>query len=366
MTTNTERPIAESGFRPRIAPGNGTSFDTAEYALPSSSGLESGFYVEDRGLPWHVTLSRRLDLPELMTGSGTKLTAKDAIVLAGMDWSVAKAPEYARIGKRFVPVPGKNVTYRTDTGAILGSGRGDGYKIVQNVEAFAFADAIVDESDAHYETAGVLFGGRQVFLSMELPDGIHVDGDPSDYRLFLVVSNGHDGKHEMRADVSVERTLCRNTLRVSHERAISSWAIRHTQSLTGRLQEARDALRLTFQYAETFAEDASALVTKTLAERQVDEILRQLFPLTETQEERIAKTPDLVLATTYGKVRTLYHESPTVAPVRGSAYGVLNAITEYVDHAKTYSSEDRRADALIFADAGDVQDRAWKLLASVG
>lgn len=74
MTTSTERPIAPSGFTPnlRVIPGaNGG--DVAEYITPEASGLESGFYVTDRGLPWHVTLSRRLDTPELMTGSDRTL-----------------------------------------------------------------------------------------------------------------------------------------------------------------------------------------------------------------------------------------------------------------------------------------------------
>ena len=30
-------------------------------------------------------------------------------------------------------------------------------------------DTITDESGAHFETAGALFGGRQVFVTMKLP-----------------------------------------------------------------------------------------------------------------------------------------------------------------------------------------------------
>src|SRR4029079_7544837 len=134
------------------------------------------------------------------------LNAAEALQLAGLDFAVEKAPLYAKVGKTSVLVPGKMATVRTDTNTPLGvvSPR---YRVVQNADAFAFADAIVDSGGAHYETAAALFGGRQVFLSMELPNDTHVAGDPSDYGLSLLVSNGHDGKNALRADVTVERVV---------------------------------------------------------------------------------------------------------------------------------------------------------------
>ena len=367
MMDNTARPIAPSGFRPNLRVNPGPGGDVAEYIRPEASGLDSGFYVADRGLPWHVTLARRLDTPELMVGSDRKLTVGEALVLAELDWEVATAPLYASIWEAYVEVPNRVATYRTDTGAILGSGLSNAFKLVQNRDAFTFADHIIDTAGAHCETAGSLFGGRQVFLSMELPDDIHVDGDPSEYRLFLVISNGHDGRSKLRVDVTIERVICRNTLRISQERAISSWAIRHTSGIDGRVMEARNSLQLSHRYVEAFTETAGAMVGSTLADRQVDDILAKLFPLTESQQERVDKDPGKLAAMPLGMVRAIYQESPSIEPVRGTAYGVLNAVTEYVDHAKTYrdskrgDSEDVRAEHLMFDDA-DAKQRAWDLL----
>lgn len=375
MNANTERPIAPSGFQPNIAPGDGPGWDKAEYATPDRSQLDSGVYVIDRGLPWHVALSRRMDVPELMEGVDRKLTIGEALVLSGTDFDVDTTPAGYKVGRSWRRLPGRVVTYRTDTGTVLSNNTvSEGFTVVQNRDAFAFGDNILDEGGANVETAGSLFEGRLVFVSFELPDSIHVEGDESEYRLFLLISNGHDGKNALRASVTVERVVCRNTLRIAHKRAISSWTMKHTSGLEGRLAQAKQALGITHRYAETFAESASDLVSKTLAERQVDAILQDIYPLTEKQAERVDEKGEEAFAkVTAGKVRAVYHESPTVAPVKGTAYGILQAVTEYEDHIKVYrdsksgSAADVRAMRLAFDDATspDPKQRAWNILQSI-
>ena len=307
-----------------------------------------------------------------MQASDRKLTVGEAIVLAGLDWEVDKAPLYALVGDAYVPVPGKFATYRKDTGAVLGQGLSAGFKVVQNIDAFTFGDYLLDVPGAHIETAASLFGGRAVFVSFELPDEVHIAGDPSEYRLFLLVSNGHDGNHKLRLDITVERVICRNTLRIAKARALSSWSIRHSSGLDGRVQQARIALGLTHRYVEEFTENASRLATFSLADRQVDDILAKLLPLSESQEERIAKDPAVFDRTPQGLVRNLYRESETVGATRGTAYGVLNAVTEYADHFRKYRDGDlgpaaeNRAEALMFDDSeeSDLKVKAWRFLAA--
>ena len=379
MTDNTSKPIAPSGFRPnlRTIPNpNGGGGDIAEYRTPESSGVTGGFYVTDRGLPWHVTLARRLNTPELMQGVEGKLTSREALAAGGLDFRVLMLPLLVTLPDgRTVECPGKFAAVREDTGLVLGVGMSPSFKVYDNADAFAFADAIVGESGANWETAAPLAGGRQVFLSMELPNSIHVAGDPSEYRLYLVISNGHDGKHKLTASVTVERVVCRNTLRIAIGKARSTWAIRHTSSIAGRALDARQSLGLSFAYAETFATTADKLLNTTLAERQVEDILLRAFPLTEAQQEAIEDAPDkreLVLAkSTFGAVRDVYYESPSITPIRGTAYGVLNAVTEWTDHIKDYrprkggvmSAEDIRLDNLMNGGtASDAKQRAWDLL----
>jgi phage/plasmid-like protein (TIGR03299 family) len=359
--------LAPSGFQPnlRVIPGTNGGGDVAEYIQPERSGLDSGFYTTPRGLPWHVTLSRRLNTPELMKGSDAKLTTAEAIELAGLDWEVEMVPLYAKVGKGYTPALGKLASVRKDTGAVLGIGRSERFQLVQNRAAFAFGDMLLDEGGANCETAGSLFGGRAVFVSFELPDSIVVDGDDSEYVLFLLISNGHDGKHPFRADITIERAVCRNTVRIAQKGAINSFALRHTSKLEGRIAQARKALGLSFRYAESFSGTASAMVGKSLVDRQVDDLLTTLFPVTERQQAALDAGKEPV--TVKSKVLSVYQESPTV--LRGTAYGVLNAVSEYVDHAVAYrdgasgDARDNRAEALMFNDSrGEVKQRTWDAL----
>lgn len=368
-TANSQRDLAPSAFDP-TAGG-----EVLESRTPQASGIESGFYTTPRGLPWHVTASRQLGEAELMTGVGGLLTRQEALAAASAGFTVEKwpllaYPPDAETEAGATRVPRWYATVRTDTQQVLGV-VGERYQLLQNEDAFAFADALVDDGGAKYETAGVLQGGAKVFLAMELPDSIHVAGDPSDYVVFLVFSNGHDGQTAAKAFTTVERVLCRNTLRIGAQRSISTWSARHSGSMDGKLVAAREALGLSFRTAEAFAETASEMVSTTMAERQVNELLLKVFPLTDTQAERIAKDPAAIDKVPAGIVRNIYHESPSVAPVKGTAYGVLNAVSEYVDHAKAYhgsvhSAEDVRANSLMFGSyASDPKRIAYEMLQEV-
>jgi phage/plasmid-like protein (TIGR03299 family) len=313
-----------------------------------------------------------------MQGASGLLRAKEAQVLAGLDYTVEKWPLAAMKPGDAVTIPNRRLvprkwaTVRTDTGDILGV-VGDVYRVLQNEAAFAFLDALVDDGGAKYETAGVLNGGARVFISMEVPDSIHVEGDPSEYRLFLVVTNAHDGLAPVEAMVTIERCVCRNTVRIAHERALATWRVRHTSSLDGRMEEARKALGLSFAYAEAFSATAGDMVAKTLTDRQVDRILADLWPLPQPRGEATEVTPGVLAAATFTKVKALYHESDTVAPVRGTAYGVMNAVTEYLDHVATYSGrtgssdEDVKATSLLYdgGAANAKKQQAWDLLVKV-
>lgn len=139
-----------------------------------AANVERMFYV--RETPWH--------------GLGTKVqeapTSKDALILAGLDWSVVQEPVYT--GQNEL-VQGYKANVRDSDRKVLGVVT-DRYKIVQNEEAFSFTDALLGEG-VRYETAGSLQGGKSVWLLAHLPHEYIISGERiSPYLLF---SNTHDG-----------------------------------------------------------------------------------------------------------------------------------------------------------------------------
>ena len=148
-----------------------------------------------------------------------------------------------------LPVPDQFATVRTNpvTGGtdVLGV---VGARVHPDPERGArrLLDSVVDESGAHFETAGSLRGGRSVFLSMKLPTTMQVGGiDPVD--LYLIALNSHDGTSAFRLMVAPVRVVCANTQALAIRRAQSTFSIRHTSGAHGHIAQARRGARVDVQ-----------------------------------------------------------------------------------------------------------------------
>src|SRR5690606_19715075 len=85
------------------------------------------------------------------------------------------------------------------------------YTVIQNEEHAGLLNALVDESGAHFETAGALQGGKRVFITMKLPGHMSIGGvDRVDQ--YLAAMNSHDGSSAFTFMISPVRIVCQNTL----------------------------------------------------------------------------------------------------------------------------------------------------------
>ena len=188
----------------------------------------------DRRPPWHglgaVLDERPASLPS-------------ALEAARLDWRVVQVPLYRLDGLDGLDGAAESEVQklrgnvRADTGALLGVVSAD-YRVVQNMEAFAFLANLIG-SELHFETAGSLWGGKAVWMLAELPDHVEVGGDA--VRRFVLVTTRHDGTAAVRALVTPIRVVCANTLRVAIGGARDTYRVRHLGDPTGALHEARGA-----------------------------------------------------------------------------------------------------------------------------
>lgn len=320
----------------------------------------SASFVSARQHGWH-----RLGtvLPAEFDAAGAMSHAK----LGG--WNVRKeplqtAPIISADGVSTLEVPDQFATVRTNpvTGRpdVLGV-VGRGYTPIQNEEHAALLDALVDESGAHFETAGSLRAGRQVFITMKLPASILIGGvDPVD--LYLVALNSHDGTSAFRLLVSPVRVVCANTQAAPISRARSSFSIRHTSGARGYIEQARQALGLTFAYAEAFQAEADAMLAQSFTDAQFAAIVAELWPIDEKSER--SKT---IGANRSHTLNRLWRRSPTNTEIRGTKWAAYQAITEYTDHvapiADKRNPDGARAErALTSASVGQVKTRAFDLV----
>ena len=194
-------------------------------------------FFTNREVAWH----------RLGTVTDGALTADEALRAAQLDWTVLKSSQTVQVpvltadGITTLDVPDRYATYRDHPklGMQALGIVGKQYQVVQNSEAFEFLNHVADESGAVFETAGSMNGGRQVFMSMKMPEGVVLADGQDTVDMYIMATNSHDGSKAFTAAVTPIRPVCANTVRLALKTARSSWYIRHTQNVQGRIQQAR-------------------------------------------------------------------------------------------------------------------------------
>ena len=235
-----------------------------------------------------------------------------------------------------------------DQGTDVLSVVGKRYKTVQNEELFAFADNVLDNDAAKWESAGSIKKGKVVFGSLDIPREIVLDpqGVNDVTKLYLIVWTSHDGSVAVQAAITPVRVVCQNTLNLAMKTAKQSFKIRHTQTAEGRIVQARQALGLTFAYADAFQKEADELFKQSVTDKQFSELIRNLYPKPEdATKASLTKWENKVVT-----IDDLYHNSPTNSAIKGTGWGAFNALTERLDYYR--SSKTGNTDALMAAASG--------------
>lgn len=257
-------------------------------------------------------------------------TAEQAMHTARLGgWNVRKAPLAATVDEHQLNVDAY-ATVRTNpaTGQPEALGVvGEQYTVVQNEQLCGFLNAVTDESGAHYETAGSLRKGREVFVTAKLPDTMTIGG-VDDLDLYIAGLNSHDGGSAVRMLVTPVRIVCANTQAAALGNAKAAYALRHTSGVQGRAEEARQALGLTWRYLADFQAEAEKMIDQTLTDGKFLDIIKELWPLPEEPTDRQRSNHDRLL-TQFGE---LFTEADTQANIRGTRWAGYQTVTEYLDH----------------------------------
>lgn len=206
------------------------------------------------------------------------------------------------------------------------------YKVVQNEELFSFADNILD-GGAKWESAGSLAKGSKVFGSLTIDKEIVLDpkGSNDKTKMYLIVWTSHDGSVAVQSAITPVRVVCQNTLNLAMRSAKQSFKIRHTQTVEGKIAAAREALGLTMNYADEFEKQAKELFSREITNAQFSNIIKAIYPKPEKDAKgSLTKWENKVVL-----IDDLYHNSPTNANIKGTAWGAVNALTERLDYFRT-------------------------------
>jgi phage/plasmid-like protein (TIGR03299 family) len=276
---------------------------------------------------------------------------------AGMDWDIARAAMMFQPKDSGDPVEidGREILYREDTLAPLGE-VSKNYKVVQPREVLEFFRDLCDNNGFQLNTAGTLFGGKRFWALASVGDEAVVMGDDV-IKAYLLLATSADGSLATTAQFTSIRVVCNNTL---------SWAVAEGKKRkNGRVSvshrsvfkpdDVKDDLGIVRNQFQDFMTAARTLAKQKLdLKGGADAFVAKLLVDSKTIA---SKEPASTKA--YKKIMELFQgqgQGADMKGAKGTLWGLVNSVTEYVDHHQnTEKLENRMNDA--FFGRGDALKR---------
>ena len=299
--------------------------------------------------PWH--------------GLGQSLPAKQSIDVwaeaAGMNWTIEESPvrfiaESAGHLGSIHSFEDQKVLYRSDTAQPL-SVVSQRYQVVQPVEILEFYRDLAEVSGFELETAGVLKAGRKFWALARTGQSTTLKGSDT-VNGYLLLATSCDGTLATTATPTTVRVVCNNTLAVALNGASNAVKVRHSTKFDP--QAVKKELGIAVSQWDSFMYSM-----KMLAERKVKSheamsyFLKVLCEGTEPTAGSAVLVNERALKTAQG----LYDgqgKGSELSAAKDTAWGLLNAVTEFVDHERRARSTDHRLDSALFGQGATLKQKA--------
>ncbi len=285
--------------------------------------------------PWHG-LGRLLD-PDQPLASW-----QDA---AGMAWQIEASPVRFFNGSQTLhSFPEQLVLHRSDTHAPLAvvSQR---FQVVQPQEILEFYRDLTEVSGFALETAGVLKGGKKFWALARTGQDAQLKGGDR-VRGYLLLATACDGTLATTAQFTSVRVVCNNTLQVALGDGTSVVKVSHRARFDA--EAVKRQLGVAVSSWDSFLHWIRAFAERRLTPAQAEVMVKRALEASGTLA--IDKTAQQVLALYQGEGKGAHLPS-----AQGTAWGLVNAITEHVDFHKRARSVDSRLDSAWFGQGAQVK-----------
>jgi len=299
--------------------------------------------------PWH--------------GLGSRLSPKQPIEIwqreAGMDWKIQDSPVHFKsdsIGAlgSIHTFPDQKVLYRSDTKAPL-SVVSQRYQVVQPREVLEFYRDLTEVSGYELETAGVLKGGRKFWALARTGQGTTLKGNDQ-VNGYLLLATSCDGTLATTATPTTVRVVCNNTLTIALDGSCKAIKVPHSTRFDP--QAVKKQLGIAVSQWDNFMHRM-----RMLSERKVQwhEAMGFFMNVLCDANPNMPLPAVLPNERALRKVQCLYEgqgRGSTLESAQGTAWGLLNAVTEYVDHERRARSIEYRMDSAWFGQGAQLKQRA--------
>lgn len=305
--------------------------------------VESMAYVAET--PWHQL--------------GNQLTAHQPLEVwakqAGLDFQIKETPvrfmteSVGSLGA-IMSFPENKVLFRSDTNAPL-SVVSQRYKVVQPHEILEFYRDLTEISGYELETAGVLKGGRTIWALARTGQSCSLKGNDVT-NAYVLLATGCDGTLATTAQFTSIRVVCNNTLAVALAGSSGAVKVRHSTTFDPAAVKAQLGISVA-------SWDSFMYQMKTLSDRKIKstEAFNYFLRVFSDQTNPAGLTNERAMT----KAMSLYEgqgRGAELASSKGTAFGLLNSVTEYVDHESRARSTDHRLSSAWFGQGAALKQKA--------
>jgi phage/plasmid-like protein (TIGR03299 family) len=299
--------------------------------------------------PWH--------------GLGNQLSPKQPLEVwqqeAGMNWQIQESPvrfmadAVGHLGTIHT-LPEQKVLYRSDSKEAL-SVVSQRYQVVQPREVLEFYRDLTEYSGYELETAGVLKGGRKLWALARTGQSTAIKGNDV-VSSYLLLATSCDGTLATTATPTTVRVVCNNTLTISLNGANCAIKVPHSTRFDSHAVKKQLGIAVSqwdeFMYRMRALADrkiqwpeAMCFFMEVLCDTSAHDPIPNVLPNKQAME----------------KVRNLYEgkgRGSEMESSRGTAWGLLNAVTEYVDHERRARNPEYRIDSAWFGQGAVIKQKA--------
>jgi phage/plasmid-like protein (TIGR03299 family) len=300
--------------------------------------FDTGFCVREAS--WHAKELLLADYPE---------NWDDARMSAGLMWEPRIVPLYRQEtaddgSTSYVVAEGANLVERDDTAAPLGV-VSDQFELITHGEMGQIMEAVLDQPNVKFETAGSVRGGKQVYALVRLDEPYEIKGDIDGFGdqvltlPYLALLNSHDGTGACKVLFTQVRVVCWNTVQAADadgDRHGAQLILRHVTGVKNRIEEAQEMIQGAKAEAARWVGIAEALAQQPVSAEQQLQFLSEFIP-----EPPAGVVSDRVMDNVQRDRKVFLHmlrDSATNSEQADNALGLFNASVEFLDHARGYQN----------------------------
>jgi phage/plasmid-like protein (TIGR03299 family) len=277
---------------------------------------------------------------------------------AGMNWQIESSPVHFKSTTKgplseIHSFADQKVLYRSDTLEPL-SVMSHRYQVVQPAEVLEFYRDLTEVSGYELETAGVLKGGRKFWALARTGQSTALKGK-DEVGGYLLLATSCDGTLATVATPTTIRVVCNNTLAMSLGSATGAIKVPH--SIRFDPQAVKKQLGIAISQWDDFMYRMRQLAERKVSPQEAQAYFGQILHTEVTPRNRTKPAVNHA----FQKTMALYTgrgRGSDLVSAKGTAWGLLNAVTEYVDHERRARSVDYRLDSAWFGPGAGIKQRA--------